>query len=747
MRLLAVFALPLSGSQLNTVRTTPLWGAPGQIYRGEGPESKRQADTVEKLLQDNQRLRDENKQLRASTSKMNQPPPATQLVPPSGVLAATRLEPALPGEAARRFFTSEGTLPSLSSDVSLNELVYRLGFPDLNQDVGGDPFDVQPYHDLLEDLSLEDEMEEQEACPNRLLLHISEHLQAIAPSVDALLGLVFSQLGWLFVPVRQRHISREHAMLWQNGRLQLGSLSLLLSTQAASLSLYCGLLSVATLYLRSEHIGYHMDTSHKLKQARTWQVFAHGGSCPSLRARHGSQSACTPLSRFNFSLRLLEQSQFMSGQPDVKAMLTFCVLTCLFQTFGQAAYHDNLQAVMLRTALALRFHRLAQSPRDPAKWTPEEEDRRRIWTYLGCREGMFLAPGVCVLRSDYQCAHQADCAAFDPRALCSRFGLQAFDTTVCPHLLHVRAEDFRNYGNCTLPPEQPLSVPTEVSFLIAQSRLAWLFNGYRGKLQHTTSRAEAYDLTLEFDKKLQTLHDDQPYFALPTSVGFLRDRDNATGPTWLPAARHVFTLNILQKRLLLHRRFFALSLREPAHAASREISTDTALAMLSENRCFSFPFDDVLDTLHNTLTAAIVLLVDLLHPDTSTSTTSPTSQGSSPRPVSPSQRLQEIEELLSTLSSQAAGRSKQLTKASALLNKLLLRYRQSNQLLPLEPGFPLPWQHSEDPYTPSQDMGLWVPSPGVSASSVGGSMDSTSPTADEATINWLANLQDWLQLP
>lgn len=100
------------------------------------------------------------------------------------------------------------------------------------------------------------------------------------------------------------------------------------------------------------------------------------------------------LCRFDLALKLLEQTHFMSNGPDVTSMLTFCVLTCLFQTFGQAAYHDNLQAVMLRSALALRMHRLAQMPRVPSKWNPEDEDRRRIWAYLGCREGMFLAPGV-----------------------------------------------------------------------------------------------------------------------------------------------------------------------------------------------------------------------------------------------------------------------------------------------------------------------------------------------------------------
>lgn len=281
-----------------------------------------------------------------------------------------------------------------------------------------------------------------------------------------------------------------------------------------------------------------------------------------------------------------------------------------------------------------------------------------------------------------------------------------------------------------MPIEKPLSEPTEASFLIAQSRLAWLFNSYRGRLQHTTNRAEAYALTLDYDKRLQALHVDQPYFALPTSVAFLNGGGQSV-PTWLATARHVFTLNILQKRLLLHRRFFALSFQDSTYITSRDISTDTALAIFTENRYFTFPFDEVLDTMHNTLTAVIVLIVDLLHPETC----------HPPRFLNIQQRLDEIDELLSTLKSYS-NQSRQLNKAHGLLTNLLVRYRQSHQVLTVDAGFPLPWDHQEESPLSNNDKLLWSASPPVGAPDHA----TTQAMADDATINWLTNLQDWLQV-
>lgn len=226
---------------------------PGQILRGDAPETLRQINTVERLLKENNRLREENQQLRRWSRENSSALPILD-------------------EAARSYFTSEGTLPSLSSDLSLNELVYRLGFPDLNQDVGGDPFDVQPYHELLEDLNLHNI----EEAPSSLAFYFIEHLQQLAPIVDSLIQLVFSQLSWLFAPVRYEHIALEHESLWEARHLQVSQLFSLLESKSSALGLYCSLLAVGLLYLKSEQLDHTMSSETKLKESRVWCVSLFG---------------------------------------------------------------------------------------------------------------------------------------------------------------------------------------------------------------------------------------------------------------------------------------------------------------------------------------------------------------------------------------------------------------------------------------------------------------------------------------
>lgn len=235
-----------------------------------------------------------------------------------------------------------------------------------------------------------------------------------------------------------------------------------------------------------------------------------------------------------------------------------------------------------------------------------------------------------------------------------------------------------NLVNGKMPKEQPLSVPTDSSFLLAQSRVAWLFNSYRGQLSQTATTDVAYELTLNYDQKLLELHDDMPYFSLRSSPDFVASQHQMR-PQWLHAARHIFVLNVLQKRLLLHRHFFALSLQNSAYAKSRALTIESALGILAERRAFSFPFDDVLDTLYNTLTASVALVIDLL-----------CQPAESPTPAG---RLQEIEELLCMLRIPSRIPSKHVQKASSLLDDLMLRYRQStgNMLDMTTQQFPLPW--------------------------------------------------------
>lgn len=73
-------------------------------------------------------------------------------------------------------------------------------------------------------------------------------------------------------------------------------------------------------------------------------------------------------------------------------------------------------------------------------------------------------------------------------------------------------------------------------------------------------------------------------------------------------------LSIPQKRLYIHRQYFALSASDAVYAQSRRISLEAAYSIFNECQAADFPFDDKLDTLNHVLPAAIVLMLDCLYP-------------------------------------------------------------------------------------------------------------------------------------
>lgn len=200
------------------------------------------------------------------------------------------------------------------------------------------------------------------------------------------------------------------------------------------------------------------------------------------------------------------------------------------------------------------------------------------------------------------------------------------------------------------PRPQPIGVPTKVSYLIAQTRLSAFISDF-----NRNQGTPTYDAVLIYDANLQHLLNDMPFFHPQATP-------QPSDPPWLPTARHVMALSIPQKRLLLHRHYFALSATDMSYVHSRQVSVDASLAILAERRVHDFPFDDKLDTLNHALPAAIVLLLDVLHP----------LPGTMYSPDKVRRRCLEVEELLSPLRGTATKHSTvALAKRVNMLDDLL----------------------------------------------------------------------------
>ena len=148
---------------------------------------------------------------------------------------------------------------------------------------------------------------------------------------------------------------------------------------------------------------------------------------------------------------------------------------------------------------------------------------------------------------------------------------------------------FLNISEASEPPshDQPWTTPTRVVYLAAQTRLSAFVSDLK-----CLPPDPPYETILSFDHRLSTLLEDMPYFSSPTYVS------KPTDPHWLGTARHVLAMSRQQKRLLLHRHYFALSATNERYARSRVLSVEAALRIAEERERNVFPFDDLLDTIN-----------------------------------------------------------------------------------------------------------------------------------------------------
>ncbi|EIW67166.1 hypothetical protein TREMEDRAFT_64406 [Tremella mesenterica DSM 1558] len=301
------------------------------------------------------------------------------------------------------------------------------------------------------------------------------------------------------------------------------------------------------------------------------------------------------------------------ARPNLMHLQTFCVLTLLTQPFNASALHDTLLASMLQAGKRLCVHR------QDAPHSAASEIGKRVWGFMLCREAMYAG--------------------------------EEYVPTFCTKA----PQPFATYLNIHEPEddpesEQPMTAPTRVAYLTAQCRLA----AYVSDLK-CLPPDPSYEKIMEFDQRLSALFEDMPYF----EPGY---KFQPYHPRWLQTARHVLAMSRQQKRLFLHRHYFALSASHERYARSRSISVEAALRLYDERQANDFPFDDFLDTINHSLPAAIVLLLDAIYPLPSQHTT----------PQLMIERCEQVERLLGPLRAATYRASTTaITKSLASVDELL----------------------------------------------------------------------------
>ncbi|OCF30964.1 hypothetical protein I316_07370 [Kwoniella heveanensis BCC8398] len=382
----------------------------------------------------------------------------------------------------------------------------------------------------------------------------------------ALLDFAFEELGWLICPVPASFKDQ---------------VALIRST-AQNPILY----SSSMPALNQSPVIEYIDIPQLVKIKPSWSalylaiISAALLYMPSARAAQWSippeQKSTMARIWFQASLNTMLNGATCFAKPALIHLQIFCVLTLLFQPLDCMTLHDTLLASILQACRTLGVHRLRDNPDER---TPAGEIARRSWAFLLSREVHYTG-------DDY-----------------------------CASVSRLEPEPFATFLNISEPdaPEPlislPLSQPTRVSYLLAGSRVT----AFTRRLQNLPPDTP-YSEILRLDGMVDTLFDDLDWIK--------KNADELDEyPAWVATARHVILLKVCQRRLYLHRQYFALTGANEEYAPSRRMSLTAAFDICRERQRYDLPFDDKLDTINGILPAAVVLLLDAIYPLPSERTT------------------------------------------------------------------------------------------------------------------------------
>lgn len=265
----------------------------------------------------------------------------------------------------------------------------------------------------------------------------------------------------------------------------------------------------------------------------------------------------------------------------------------------QAEYgrsRDAEPGVLLMTSLCVRLAMRMGYHRDPGPHpaiTPfQAEIRRRVWTFVR----------QCDLLISFQ------------------FGMPAMIRTD-----HIDTEPPRNLYDDelhedmkTLPPSRPSFEATPMSYMIAKSRMTFLF----GRIVERTgslTNPPTYEETMRFDQELRESRATHPPLLQMRSF-----QESARDPANLIMQRLGLEMIYLRSLFVLHRKFIAKGRENPRFAYSRKTCIDASLELLAHQatlhqesqpggRLRSVKWYISSLTTHDFLLAAMLVCLDLYH--------------------------------------------------------------------------------------------------------------------------------------
>lgn len=265
----------------------------------------------------------------------------------------------------------------------------------------------------------------------------------------------------------------------------------------------------------------------------------------------------------------------------------------------QAEYgrsRDAEPGVLLMTGLCVRLAMRMGYHRDPGphpQITPfQGEIRRRVWTFVR----------QCDLLMSFQ------------------FGLPAMVRTD-----HIDTETPRNLYDDelhedmkVLPPSRPTFEATPMSYMIAKSKMTFLFGRIVERTQ-SINNPPTYEETMKFDTELREARSTHP--PLLQMRGF---QESARDPANLIMQRLGLEMVYLRSLFVLHRRFIARGRETPRYAYSRRTCIDASMQLLDHQatlhqesqpggRLRSVKWYISSLTTHDFLLAAMLVCLDLYH--------------------------------------------------------------------------------------------------------------------------------------
>ncbi|GLA66179.1 hypothetical protein AtubIFM55763_010906 [Aspergillus tubingensis] len=292
----------------------------------------------------------------------------------------------------------------------------------------------------------------------------------------------------------------------------------------------------------------------------------------------------------NLVAQCLTLADFTKSYPNLIESLIFHLHGDLCQTREADVSVWVLVGVITRLAMRMGYHR--DSKMFPNITPFQGEMRRRVWSF--------------VRQADLLCSSQIGLPNM----------IRTSDTdTELPRNLY--DDDFDE--NCKeLPPSRPPNEPTPISYLIAKSRLTFVF----GRVLETTAPLQtpvSYDTVMEVDAQLRRARDLIPEHLLVRPI-----EDSPRESPTLILSRFTIASVYHKAQCVLHRKYLVRAHENPRFTYSRRTCIDSAMELLRYQSLLHTETQPMgrLRSRHNRVTslgstdyllAATIICIDMYH--------------------------------------------------------------------------------------------------------------------------------------